>query len=311
MRYIIIILSMIYQISLFAQNKIDHLQTFEEVKEFVKTTRPAFNFIDLNNINSKKLDKILGKENFTTDFIKTYNIDSNYYIRDFNNDGYLDLLIYGYEKYLSVFVIMYKNETYKSYNLYYNEIGNDSVFPKIEKNENLIQLHEIETVTHNRMTEQEKPIKHILAFHEDAFVEFNPNPKEHAIDSIAISMSSPWWHNYKYTFHIGQNHCFGTLKNTNIKHHLTAMNNQQWIKIKDILNYADFTSIDLPKYHIMDNITYSMTIFYNNGLSKKLNDNNGFANRSLTLIYKNLIPLKKELDEILKEKNKPRLPGLK
>lgn len=202
-------------------------------------------------------------------------------------------------------------DSYLIHNLYLNDFRTESIFPKIETKDNLITLYEIETIAHNRMINQEIPIKHLLTFQEGDFVEYNPNPKEYAIDSIIISMSCPWWGNSKYSFRIDDKIALGWVNNNNEKISLSRFSAQQWTKIKKRLNYADFPTIDLPKYGIMDNITYKTTIYYNNGLSHTIMDNHGYANRSLSLIYKEIMPLKGKMDEILNEKYKPRLPGLK
>lgn len=311
MRLFIFILIIFYHNLLLAQDKIAAFKNFNEVKEFVKTMRPKFSFIDLKSISSKKLDKLLDKENFANQLVREYQIDSNYYIRDFNNDGYKDLLIYGYEQGLNVMVIMNYGDRYKSYNLYLNEFGAESIFPKIENNNNLITLYEIETSAHDRMTNQEKPIKHVLTYRDSAFVEYNPNPKEYAIDSLIVSISCPWWHHYKHSFHIQNTNNYVQIRNEKTKYQLNPLEERQWQKIKNILNYADFPSIDLPKYYIEDNISYRITVYYNDGLVKTIRDDIGHTNKSLALIYKEITPLIKEFEGIVRERSKPRLPGLK
>ncbi|WP_159636859.1 hypothetical protein [Sphingobacterium composti Ten et al. 2007 non Yoo et al. 2007] len=312
MKYILLVILLYLAQGLSAQNKIDNLKSFEEIQDFVKTIRPAFKFANLNTMDFTSLDKLLGLPNAANNIIKEYQIDSNYYIRDFNNDGHKDLLIYGFEKHLTVFVILYENSAYKSYNLFYNELGENSIFPKVAPNQNLIQLFEIETIGHERMSNQGKPVKHVLTFHENEFVEYNSNPKDYTIDSIIVSMSCPWWRPYQYNFRINEHNTIGWEGNKSDEIHLLPhLDNLKWALIKKRLNYADFPSIKLPKYMISDNITYKITVFYDNGLIHSINNNHGYVNRSLNLIYKEIMSLKGILDEILKEKNKPKLPGLK
>lgn len=310
MKKLFLFISLLLNQIIFAQSKIDSLENFKEIQEFVKTIRPDFKFVDLKNISSKSLDKLLNKENYAMHIIEQYEIDSNYYIRDFNNDGYKDLLIYGYEQGLNVMVIMNNAGIFKSYNLYQNDLRVESIFPKIKTNDNLITLYEIETIAHEQMTQQQKPVKHILTYRDSDFVEYNPNPKDYKIDSIIISMECPWWQPYRYYFKM-DNASISGWTNVHTKHiQLTNTDRKQWAMIKSILNYAEFPKIHLPTYMIMDNITYKTTIFYNKGLSYTIIDNNGLANRSLQLVYKEIMPLKNKMDKILK-KNKSRLPELK
>lgn len=53
MKLLLFILIIFYHNSLFAQDRVSELKNFIEVKEFVKTIRPEFSFIDLENVSSQ------------------------------------------------------------------------------------------------------------------------------------------------------------------------------------------------------------------------------------------------------------------
>ena len=257
------------------------------------------------------------------------NITKSYYKKDFDNNGYTDLLIIGDNKGcygggmepnssrfcdFSVYTLMnFGNDSIIPIDLMVRAMRHISIVPKIAYIDNhpIIEIHkpgEYHWIEKRKITENSK-IQ--LTYKFNSFIEYNENPKEYHIEKIEFETENsfgecPFFkltinNNKSATFEAisGNSLCLNTIEYYNdsipkVKRTFkTNLINENYSQLINILNYMDFPNMEnryaMNSMHTGD---CKLKITYDNEKVKTIEDYGMFGTYALNKIYEILFDLR-------------------
>ena len=234
-------------------------------------------------------------------YADSLNITNSFYKADFDNNGYTDLLAIGDYEDFRIFVVMnYGDDSLKITPLTRRSFQ-ECTFPKII-HDSIIRYYSQEHDYRNK--EESTTLKYKdLVFKFGDFVEYNPLPKNYSIEKIEYQTTFCFGSCPKFYIAIDKNKSAifkaegynqdlkkpeeikGTF-NTNLK-------DNSFLEITGLLNYIDFPNLkDNYEVNWTDDQTCTLTITYNNGQIKKINDYGLLGSFGLNRLYQLLFDLR-------------------
>ena len=292
-------------------SKIDQLSTVQDVEKFIQSRYKDLQNFRIKNIS--EMDRLMGDKSFCKKVADSLKVDKNFYKADFDNNGRTDLLVVGdYYGFIILTVMDFGNDSLLLQRLTRSSFQ-DCVFPKIIAKENttLIDYYyqpDKWGYTNGVGKKPEYLVRKTLVYKFGDFVEYNEIPKNYQIEKIE----------YKTTPCFGTCPIFGlkiendrkgeyqagnynveqfkitTKKTREIKGDFyTEIDSVKYNQLIELLNYIDFPVLD-NKYAVgwTDDQSCTLTITYNNGKVKQIEDYGLTGTFGLTRLYHLLFELR-------------------
>lgn len=270
--------------------KIDSIQTNGEVERLLYSSEKRFRGFDLRYP--------YGKEGFLKKVADSLGITKSFYKSDFDNNGYTDLLVIGEFWGINIVIVMnFGNDTFKLIR-YSRGTVQGCTWPKILNDSIVRDYHR------NWQTNDTTSILKFsdLIFKYGGFIEYNAEPKKYIIERIEYQTNS---HNRDPQFFISIDNnrkaifkaeAYNKSKNSEaeIKGTFeTIIDNIEFDEIISLINYIDFPS--LKNYYTVpwsDDLVCTLTVTYNNGQVKKIEDFGLSGTHGLYRLYQILFELR-------------------
>jgi len=263
------------------KTKIENLKTDKEVENFIK----SFHKKKYAKFKIFKFKEYKGEGEICKKIADSLNITKSFYKADFDNNGLTDILVIGKYYGLNIFVVMdFGENNLKLYNLKKNYFPY-CIVPKISKIGNKTVINYYYEKEHSWLNLKKKfeIIKKTWVYKFGDFVEYNYNPKEYNIEKIEYETTPCFGFCSVFTIKIDQskNAIFNAKmynrkgrKGKEIKGIFqTKIKENDYSKIVQLLNYIDFPNLK-DNYSVGWTCDQSciLTVTYNNGKVKKIND---------------------------------------
>lgn len=274
-------------------NKIDALQTDEEVEEFLQKLNKDFGAFYVAPIKQLYPDTVYQKIADSLGVKPWQKID-------FNNDGLTDLLVYGIlgvQKYL----IVVMDEGTKFSIRYLNRgLSSNPYLPTVKtlNQQTLLILH---TSCEFCKNQSQKIIKtDTLVYRFGDFIEANFNVRNNHIKQIDYSTSNCYGSCSVFELHIksGGSAVYNAIENNPKNGKYTAhIDTAYYLPIESLLNYIDFPNLnDNYKVNWTDDQSCTLVITYSDGKTKTITDYGMYGTNGLGLLYNKLFALRKNQD---------------
>jgi len=277
------------------KSKIDNLKTESQVENFIKSLDKK-NYENFTISNIQNIETRFGEnDNYCKKIADSLNIIKSFYKADFDNNGLTDILVIGNYYSFNIFVIMdFGKNNFKIFRLT-RKIFQDCVVPEIIKknNETLINYYYKDRP---HLRDKEKIVKKTLIYKFGDFIEYNENPKKYNIEKIEYqtSMCFGTCPKFNITIDNNKNATFNAQafnrkrrKGRKIKGKFkTKIKEKDYNNIIDLLNYIDFPNLkDNYAVNWTDDQSCTLTITYNNGKVKKIDDYGLIGTFGLNKLY--------------------------
>lgn len=296
-------------------SKIDSLKTKTEIEDFIRNSNTILSEFKLKKIKEFHRDDRFDIDSFAKIIADSLKIDKSFYKSDLDKNGFTDLLFIGDDQSCGS-----GNSTYNfSCNILLN-FGKDSLrniplnkghnrysyVPKIvtKNNLNLLEIHHPEKYhwLDHEILEPRK--KSTLIYKFNSFLEYNPKPKKQKIEKIEYKTGICFGSCPEFDIIIETNrHSTFIARSFNFSDEMdfetpegffeTTLNTTHYNEITEILNYIDFENLK-NDYEVSwtDDHSCSLSITYNQGKIKKIDDYGLQGTYGLSLLYKKLFDLR-------------------
>jgi hypothetical protein len=274
-------------------NKIDALETDEEVEEFLQKLNKDFGAFYVAPIKQLYPDTVYQK---IADSLGV----KPWQKTDFNNDGLTDLLVYGIlgvQKYL--IVVMDKGTKFSI--RYLNRgLSSNPYLPTVKtlNQQTLLILH---TSCEFCKNQSQKIIKtDTLAYQFGDFIEANFNVKDHHIAQIDFSTSTCYGtcSVFELSLKSDGSAVYNAIENNPKNGKYTAtIDTANYNEIQSLINYIDFQNLEnYYKVNWTDDQSSKLVITYSDGKTKTITDYGMYGTNGLALVYNKLFALRKKQD---------------
>lgn len=272
------------------QTKIDSLETNDAVVSLLFSLDKKYRGFDLRHP--------YGKEGYFRKIADSLGIIKSFYKSDFDNNGYTDLLVIG--EFWGINIVIVMNYGYDTFKLsrFSRGTAQGCTWPKIINDTIIRDYHR------NWQTNDTTSILRSsdLIFKYGGFIEYNALPKNYMIEKIEYQTRShrtnPQFlisidNNRKATFK-AEAYNQNKINEKEIKGKFeTLLNKVEFSKIVSLLDYIDFPSLkDSNTVPWPDDHSCTLTITYNNGQVKKIEDFGLSGTHGLFRLYQILFDLR-------------------
>lgn len=311
-------------------SKIDSLGTIPEVESFIRSCSKSkddflskFTLKTISDFDNTVISPKIKKK------AKVLGVGKNFYKGDFNHDGRTDLLFIGDDKSCiqasmgtkkaiscdtSVKVIFDLASGYVLKDV--TRRHSDFTIPKIIKINGMDYIHIYYEDNSMFSNTPEKMLSKILTYKFDDFIEYNPQPKKHSIKQISYGAGPCYGTCPMFKLELNKNKistftalAFNFIDDNDPEAAANAIGNlnkgknegvfkgqikpSDFAAIEELLNYIDFPNLN-NSYSISatDNPSSTLTIVYNEGKTKKIQDYGLVGTYGLKQLYKTLFNLR-------------------
>jgi hypothetical protein len=268
-------------------NQIDSLNTEKEAFSFVKKHFPEFN----------------GNETFEEYRNETQHIADSFKVRnwvkcDIDNNGETDLLIFRANKLPKIFAILSFHNNFVSTSATFSSCKYQFVYPVATflNNQNIILLYSQDQVGYDRNSKHfiyTKIASDTLIVKETLFVNYTQAPKFNEIKTIEVYNDGSCEGNCpRIKINIDAktflSNCTKELYRDNkLKSYTGQLTKEQIRHIVKLLDYSNFSELkEKYGYDCIDSPTTTITVKYENGYTKTVDDQGSWGNFTLAEIYK-------------------------
>lgn len=286
-----------------SMNKIDNLQTIEDVLKFAKTINPDFAHGNFGELQIKPTDLII-KELNNCDLYKIWNIQ-NWQKIDLNNDNKTDLIFtgYWYSTYYQFAIIESELSQYELFTLSNNiDYFCKIVKPIVVNNKNELLVNNYKTDPETISKRQIIHFKDTLTYKFNSFIEMNKKVINYDIEHIKFISDN----NFEIEIDNNQNAhytCLDTLNISNLKGHYYKGESRKKIDkviFKEITELLEYINVqDLPNEYTLDGYDFPtvwLEIKFKNGSVKKIKDYGFQGTYGLNSIYNKMTNIALEID---------------
>ncbi len=300
---ILILLIIFMGRNIFAQriiSKIDSFNNEKDVENLIHKLDEDYKEFKIKKIRDFREEH--GENKFCKQIADSLKIDNSFYMADFDNNGYTDLLVIGDYYDFKIFVLMnYPNDSLKINRLTRRSFQN-CTFPKIA-NDSIINYYYF-SEPHIFSEEKSKLVKKDLIFKFGDFIEYNSKPNSYNIEKIEFQTTMCYGTCPQFFISIDKNkngvfkaEYYNIDKNKGkgeVKGKFkTIINSNDYDTIISLMNYIDFPNLE-NNYSVnwTDDQTSTLKITYNNGKVKEISDYGMIGTYGLDRIYSLLFDLR-------------------
>lgn len=298
---ILILILFIFSQFTFAQNNtnIDNINSEESVENLINLLIEGNDKFTLKSID--EFESEYGMNEYCKRIADSLNITKPFYKADFDNNGLTDILAIGDYYDFSILIAMNYGQNSIELNRLTRKSFQECTFPKII-NDTIIRYYYMSSP---RWTENKKPTlqQKDLVFKFGDFIEFNPNPKTYNIEKIEYQTTMCFGTCPKFYIAINKDRT-GIFKAERYNRETrdskiikgkfkTTLDKNSYSDIINLLNYIDFPNLkDNYSVNWTDDQTSTLTITYDNGQTKKIEDYGLIGTYGLDRLYQMLFELR-------------------
>jgi len=281
-------------------SRIDSISSKEDVEKLIRSFDKDYKRFSLKPI-TEFTSRNEGNE-FCNKIADSLDITKSFYKSDFDNNGYTDLLAIGYYYGFKIFVVMNYGKDSLKLNSLTRRSFQECTFPKII-NDTIIRYYNMSRPNW-RTSDKAKSLQFSdLIFRYGDFIEYNMNPKNYSIEKIEYQTTMCYGTCPKFFLSIDKNKAAifkaeAYNRDANDGKEIkgtfsTIIEEKQFLEIISLLNYIDFPSLkDNYAVSWTDDQTSILTVTYNNGQVKKIQDYGLIGTYGLDKLYQMLFNLR-------------------
>lgn len=271
-------------------SKVDELKNAHDVEWYIYERDTNYNSFQLQTLFEYKDDNKFKQDSLVKLYAAKFNVDKSYYKEDFDNNGYTDLLVIGDThwcadvtcQFACYAVMNFGGDSIQVCNLV-KDIFHYPIVPQVvfDNGKPLIKINELQ-YTDYRGKIYKDSLNVELTYYKGNFTEYNKKPANNKIEKIEFAKSgcygtcpsfqiniekdrSAIFIAQYYNFSEDGYHEEGSFK--------AVINQADYDKIVDILNYIDFSKLDNEySEDVTDLSSALLKVTYDNGKVKIIRD---------------------------------------